>query len=462
MPPKRTALDAADRDVPRTDKAARFRGNNAHDDEDKNDHNDALNDDDDVVDDDGDRPVGPLGDGVAFASDAESDGRDEVDLPPVWVLKRKHVAAALSKAVCDDLLDRDGRVTLWIHAVTVGIERDCFSDTSCVSRVLVRQGRQDDKDSMPPVAAATLRLLVGKLMAYEPDIVDLIRELAMSDFDYMRRVGDGAFMGCEEIEEVQLPRSVTHIGRSAFESCNRQLTSITLPDSLTHIGERSFLHCHRLTKVNFPESLTHIGESAFERCAGLKSVTLPESVVTVGEGAFQFCSDITTVTLPGSFMHVSTRMFNLCTKLMSVTLSDSLVSVGDGAFSGCSTLSIIKLPDTVTHISNDAFKFCMRFRPTTMKLPRSLTHIGNGAFYGCSGLTAVNLPDTIIYIGDSAFEHCDEMRLTSVKLPKTLVHVGARAFSDVPLSFTTRMALSRWPRASEKSKVPWNPPNFLF
>lgn len=453
MPPKRAAHEVVERDAPRTAKVARSHGNNEIDEEDSradyggNDGDKGRNGH--IVDDDG----------VTSSSDGES--RDGVDLPAVWVLKRKHVTAALSNADRDNLLDRDGRVTLWIQAVTMGIERGCFSDTSGVSRILVRPQQHDTDSSSSPVAAAALRLLVMKLMAHEPDIVDLIHEFAMSDFDYMYRVGDGAFMGCEEIEEVQLPRSVTHIGRSAFECCNRRLTKITLPCSLTHIGERSFLHCHRLTKLNFPESLTHIGESAFERCIGLKSVSLPPSVVTVGEGAFQSCTDITSVTLPGSFTHVSTHMFHLCAKLMSVTLSDSLISVGDGAFCGCSTLSIIKLPGTVTHIGNDAFKFCMRLRPTTIKLPRSLTHIGNGAFYGCSGLTAVNLPDTITHIGDSAFEHCDEMRLTTARLPTALVHVGTRAFSDVPLSFKVRMALSRWPRANEKSKWPWNPPYFL-
>ncbi len=46
-----------------------------------------------------------------------------------------------------------------------------------------------------------------------------------------------------------------------------------------------------LEGINIPDSVTHIGYSAFQKCSKLKDVTIPGSVKTIGEYAFAYCTN---------------------------------------------------------------------------------------------------------------------------------------------------------------------------
>ena len=74
-------------------------------------------------------------------------------------------------------------------------------------------------------------------------------------------IGDTAFYSCENIESVVIPNSVTHIGDSAF-ACNDKLEKLIIPDSITHIGKMAFADCPKLTGLVIPKSVIHIGENA--------------------------------------------------------------------------------------------------------------------------------------------------------------------------------------------------------
>ena len=51
-------------------------------------------------------------------------------------------------------------------------------------------------------------------------------------------------------------------------------------------------------KVTIPNSVTTIGESAFEGCERLKNIDIPNSVTTIGAWAFDGCSSLTDITIP--------------------------------------------------------------------------------------------------------------------------------------------------------------------
>lgn len=48
-------------------------------------------------------------------------------------------------------------------------------------------------------------------------------------------IGEGAFSGCENIQEIQIPSTVIEIGEGAFSSC-RKLSYIVIPNSVSVIG----------------------------------------------------------------------------------------------------------------------------------------------------------------------------------------------------------------------------------
>jgi hypothetical protein len=175
-------------------------------------------------------------------------GSQDVFLPPVYILRRRHVLAALKNKGFD--------VTLRIHRSTLGIEEKCFEGMERVSRIVVWGPVTNC------VGAALLGALIAKLTAYEPALVDIIRRSVADCGDEIHRVGVRAFSGCTSLTSVTLPDSLTHVGDYAFFRCT-SLTLVTLPDSLTHVGHCAFLQCTSLTLVTLPDSLTHIGMFAF-------------------------------------------------------------------------------------------------------------------------------------------------------------------------------------------------------
>lgn len=81
-------------------------------------------------------------------------------------------------------------------------------------------------------------------------------------------IGKSAFVGCEKLKGVTIPKSVTSIGEDAFGQC-RSLTEIAIPSSITSIGKRAFYNCESLAKIIIPRSVTSIGDLAFGRCESL-------------------------------------------------------------------------------------------------------------------------------------------------------------------------------------------------
>ena len=75
-------------------------------------------------------------------------------------------------------------------------------------------------------------------------------------------IGNFAFNGCINMEEIVIPNSVTSIGNMAFGGCS-SLTDITLSEGLESIGVQAFVGCTSLTKITVPESVTKIGQGVF-------------------------------------------------------------------------------------------------------------------------------------------------------------------------------------------------------
>ena len=85
----------------------------------------------------------------------------------------------------------------------------------------------------------------------------------------------------------------------------------------TVIDSHAFSNCETLTDIDIPKSITHIGEFAFEGCTGLSNVTIPDSVTSIGRSAFNGCSGLTDVTIPENVMQINSDAFSNCENLSS-------------------------------------------------------------------------------------------------------------------------------------------------
>lgn len=133
--------------------------------------------------------------------------------------------------------------------------------------------------------------------------------------DNVETIEYGAFYGCESLEEVIIPDTVTGIGTKAFaqtpwldnwmngESGKDEgdflivgdgillayrgtASKVTIPSEVKQIGSEVFKEHQELTQVTIPDSVTKIGADAFRNCSNLTKVDGGKNLKTVARGAF--------------------------------------------------------------------------------------------------------------------------------------------------------------------------------
>lgn len=145
-------------------------------------------------------------------------------------------------------------------------------------------------------------------------------------------IGNAVFDGCRSLEKITIHNGVTHIGDSAFTSCN--IKSITIPESVKHIGNAVFMSCNYLKSFQLPKNLDYIGYGVFFGCANLNQIDIPDKVTYIGDNAFLGCS------------------------LTHITIPKNVAKIGIGAFAYCNNLTKVYCQaKTPPQLSQDVFKY---------------------------------------------------------------------------------------------------------
>ena len=285
-------------------------------------------------------------------------------------------------------------------------------------------------------------------------------------------IGTGAFYNLDIIGEVYITKSITGIGRNAFQGTN--INSLVIGDGLKEIGEYCFYVCPNLKTVessgpveiinqhsfrgcdslesfncvgiqsiynhafysdtnlsqfNWGESLIDIGTYAFYNCNSLASANFNEGLESIGAWTFYNTSSLAQVNIPGSVSLFGDYAF------YSAGIQNLIVNSGVSGFSlGCfynnRSLSNIELPDTLEVINNSCFQYCPSLN--TVNIPDSVHTIGTSAFEGVSNINdsidIVNFGSGLKIIGNSAFKY--NRSLDSAVLPEGLEQIGSSAFQN--------------------------------
>ena len=216
-----------------------------------------------------------------------------------------------------------------------------------------------------------------------------------------------AFWRCSSLVSIEIPNSVTSIGRSAFNRCSR-LVSIEIPNSVTSIGGEAFYDCSSLVSIEIPNSVTSIEAYAFCYCRSLVSIEIPNSVTSIEAYAFDGCSSLVSIEIPNSVTSIGSCAFSGCSSLVSLEIPNSVTSIGDFAFYDCSSLVSIEIPNSVTSIWEATFCYCSSL--VSIEIPNSVTSIGKSAFSGCSSLVSIEIPNSVTSIGYMAFDRCRSLK----------------------------------------------------
>ena len=124
-----------------------------------------------------------------------------------------------------------------------------------------------------------------------------------------------AFCGCELLESITIPSSVTHIGKRIFANCNN-LNHIKVEKDNPNYFSKSNCIIKKQSKTliagcnasTVPKDIKAIGNSAFAMCTSLKRLAISSSVTSIGDNAFFECVSLDKITLPSRFKGQEDRL----------------------------------------------------------------------------------------------------------------------------------------------------------
>ena len=322
--------------------------------------------------------------------------------------------------------------------------------------------------------------------AENPYLVLMMADSDISSFEALegtKVVYCTAFMGCDSLKSVVLPKTVTNIAYGAFWGCSA-LESITLPfvgtkfdaatlvngttsvlsvfgsifgfveyDNSYAVGQHYYFDPYegKYGEYKFfmnyiPKSLTSvtieggiIPTNAFRNCNSIKNIVIGEDVTNIYNEAFFHCVGIESVEFVGDskLAYIGKHSFDTCTSIESIEIPASVVLLGEYALANCDALTSVEfgLGSQLNTISSFAFYDCDLLED--IEIPANVEHIGQSSFYNCKALAEINIPASVNFIGYQAFYGCSS--LESVEFEETS---NWWRTSDMNATYGTKFAIA--------------------
>lgn len=164
-------------------------------------------------------------------------------------------------------------------------------------------------------------------------------------------IGDYCFAN-SSILKVACPSTLETIGEFAFTNCF-ELERIDLNEGLQTIKKDAFLGCQSLKYVQIPKTVVFVGEMAFS-AAGITEISFLCDAPEWGIGVFN-CIEIVEITIPSNLKIIGEAMFVNCKSLETVVIEEGVEKIDVRAFSSCEELKTAAIPSSVTQIGEKAF-----------------------------------------------------------------------------------------------------------
>lgn len=157
--------------------------------------------------------------------------------------------------------------------------------------------------------------------------------------DSIKKIGECAFMWCENIETISLPYSLIEIGKNAFsnesflgEQYTSKLKNIHFNKNLKIIGEKAFANCCALENICLVSNIEIIEAYAFTNCYKIRNFEY-KRIGKISKGALsrsksEFINDDTNNNYPEDFCP------------LNLYISDSISEIEPGAITGCNIIGI--------------------------------------------------------------------------------------------------------------------------
>ena len=297
----------------------------------------------------------------------------------------------------------------------------------------------------------------------------------------VKEIAPLALKGCDQLEEVIVPDTVTKIGEGAFMLCynikkltlpfvgetassknavlgfifgtpaeeetigmypvkqtigkntlkfwiSPALTDVTITGGELYTG--CFQNCAKIRRVVYTGIGNKVYNNAFDNCQMLDSVTLPITISEFGSYSFADCFELDSFPLNEGIQTIGDYCFTGCL-IDFLSFPSTLTSVGEAAFFKCPNIKNVTIPANIGRLSNSMFEGCTGLESVEIKNPAGtnfkIEAIGEQCFLGCTFLKTVIISDTVEKIEKGAFKDC--VSLKSITIPGTKI-IKEKAFID--------------------------------
>ena len=251
-------------------------------------------------------------------------------------------------------------------------------------------------------------------------------------------IGSETFADCSNVKNITMRGNTIKMGENVFKGCAAVTAGPTGSGSdytfawKSVIPENAFLGCENIQSVEIPNTIEAIEANAFVGCSSLSKVYVPNTVTSIANNAIDTSIEI--ITCEGSaaeeYAKANGNSLTILEETFSGACGDTItweLLVNDQT-ANTYTLNILGTGEMYDYslIVVSPWELT-KDKITKIVLSEGITAIGNKAFYKFSALTSLELPEGIETIGDKAFYNCSS--LAKVTIPSTVVSIGNSAFS---------------------------------
>lgn len=180
----------------------------------------------------------------------------------------------------------------------------------------------------------------------------------------VKQDGYNKWIGCfSEITEARIDNIISN-SEKITPGVTHLIEYVVLPESLNTIGQEAFLKCEKLLAINIPKNVSSIDSTAFDRCISLDSITVH--------------AENNTYESSGNCL-INKKTKTLLTAGNNCEIPNGVLRIGSHAFWGRHNLKSISIPNTVTDFGSGCF--CECFSLTNIEIPNSVTTFGSMCLY---------------------------------------------------------------------------------
>lgn len=217
----------------------------------------------------------------------------------------------------------------------------------------------------------------------------------------VERIEDSAFYQSFIDGTLEIPDSVTYIGKNAFYLS--RISNVIFGSGLTTIDNAAFNDCRYLVEIDIPDNVTQLGTNVFEKCRIAEKITIGTGIKIIGQYAFSSCYEVKTLILSSAVEAIGSFAFSGCSKLTEIIIPDSVIELGTYAFSHCTEVKTIIIGKGLDSIPSGAFEYATNVNEIIVKSTAEIITIGNYSFKEVSA-ERFEFPNAKVVINSCAFE----------------------------------------------------------